>query len=149
MAYSAAALLISSCSRPEGRSSSVHSVLNDSSQAVSIAHNPPADDTLSTEYVTATETPLSITSELLDGIITTSTWNESSEIVAPSSPDIWKDMPAVPEIDPEIIRNYAIGIARGNNPNVFSKIGDCSTSNSWFLGPFDDGEQYYDLGEYA
>lgn len=42
---------------------------------------------------------------------------------------------------------YARGVIAGNNPQVFSKIGDCMTASvEYFLGVF---ESDYDLGEYA
>jgi len=72
-----------------------------------------------------------------------------SAIAAFSSPDDWKEMPIIPEISPNIIQIYTMGLSRGNNPRAFSKVGDCSTSNAWFLGPFDEGEAYYRLGEYT
>ncbi len=42
---------------------------------------------------------------------------------------------------------YAAGLANGNRPNVFSKVGDSSTVSYNFLGPIGDGT--YDLGEYG
>jgi hypothetical protein len=36
----------------------------------------------------------------------------------------------------------------GNNPHNFSKIGDCGSTPAWFLGDFDRGDQFYQLGEY-
>lgn len=36
----------------------------------------------------------------------------------------------------------------GNNPHAFSKIGDCGSTPSWFLGDFDRGPEFYSLGEY-
>ncbi len=41
---------------------------------------------------------------------------------------------------------YARGLALGNNPRAFSKIGDSTTANPYFLAPFDAG--LYDLGDY-
>ena len=41
---------------------------------------------------------------------------------------------------------YQAGLKQGNNPHVFSKLGDCMTENPYFLGPFAEGK--YDLGEY-
>ncbi len=41
---------------------------------------------------------------------------------------------------------YQAGLAQGNNPHVFSKLGDCMTENPYFLAPLSDGK--YDLGEY-
>jgi hypothetical protein len=72
-----------------------------------------------------------------------------SAIAAISYPDGWKEMPIIPEINPNVRDIYAMGLSRGNNPHAFSKVGDCSTSNAWFLGPFDEGEAYYRLGEYT
>lgn len=40
------------------------------------------------------------------------------------------------------------GLELGNNPNAFSKIGDCGSTPAWFLGDFDRGPRYYNLGEY-
>jgi hypothetical protein len=40
------------------------------------------------------------------------------------------------------------GLAMGNNPRAFSKIGDCESQASWFLGDFDLGPKYYTLGSY-
>ncbi|MBN1964198.1 MAG: SH3 domain-containing protein, partial [Anaerolineae bacterium] len=40
---------------------------------------------------------------------------------------------------------YQRGLARGNHPNRFSKVGDCQSVTSFFLGPFDRGE--YRLGD--
>jgi hypothetical protein len=42
---------------------------------------------------------------------------------------------------------WAEGLARGNNPSVFSKIGDCMTSAPEYLVPFSAGS--YDLAEYS
>ncbi len=43
---------------------------------------------------------------------------------------------------------YQRGLARGNNPHVFSRIGDCLVGHVWFLFPFGTG-QGYDLGDYG
>jgi hypothetical protein len=43
---------------------------------------------------------------------------------------------------------YQSGLARGNHPDRFSKVGDCQNVTSFFLGVFDRGE--YNLGpDYA
>jgi hypothetical protein len=36
----------------------------------------------------------------------------------------------------------------GNNPKAFSKIGDCGSTPTWFLGDFDRGTRFYNLGYY-
>jgi hypothetical protein len=58
-----------------------------------------------------------------------------------------EDFAVVPEISPQALAIYQAGLARGNNPRVFSKLGDCMTENAYFLVTFADGD--YDLGDYA
>lgn len=60
----------------------------------------------------------------------------------------WQDLPVLPELSPRALEILEDGLARGNNPNVFSKVGDCESQASWFLEPFDLGPAHYALGEY-
>ena len=60
----------------------------------------------------------------------------------------WKDLPVIPDISQRARKIYQQGISLGNNPNAFAKVGDCGSSISWFLGPFDEGPAHYSLGEY-
>lgn len=53
----------------------------------------------------------------------------------------------IPEISANARAIYAAGLARGRDPRVFSKLGDCMTENPYFLVTFAQGQ--YDLGEYA
>ena len=64
------------------------------------------------------------------------------------SPDEWEKLPIVPKISDSIIDMYQHGLELGNDPHAFSKIGDCGSTPSWFLGDFDRGPNFYDLGEY-
>ncbi|NDJ75308.1 MAG: hypothetical protein GYB65_03535 [Chloroflexi bacterium] len=60
------------------------------------------------------------------------------------------DLTAFPIVPAPTGRTYAIfrdGQNRGNNPNVVSKVGDCSTAHWFFLSPFAWGQ--YSLGDYA
>jgi hypothetical protein len=57
------------------------------------------------------------------------------------------DYPVVPTISATARAIYAAGLARGSNPRVFSKLGDCMTENPYFLVTFAEGQ--YDLGPYA
>lgn len=52
----------------------------------------------------------------------------------------------MPVVDPSMRAVYQAGLAQGNNPHVFAKLGDCMTENPYFLGPFGAGK--YDLGAY-
>jgi hypothetical protein len=47
-----------------------------------------------------------------------------------------------------VVEIYQRGLAAGNNPHAFSKIGDCGSTPAWFLGDFDRGPRFYRLGEY-
>lgn len=59
-----------------------------------------------------------------------------------------EDYPVLPELTDHAREIYQRGTESGNNPQIFSKVGDCMTASYWyFLGPFADGD--YDLGEYS
>jgi hypothetical protein len=44
---------------------------------------------------------------------------------------------------------YQRGLALGNNPRAFSKVGDCMSVNPYFLAPFDDPREYRLGPDYA
>lgn len=57
-------------------------------------------------------------------------------------------MPVVPAVGETAREVYQRGLKQGNNPRVFSKIGDGEIAAEWFLAVFDRGQEYYDLGPY-
>lgn len=61
----------------------------------------------------------------------------------------WKSLPIIPLISDHVVEIFRKGQALGNNPHAFSKIGDCGSTPTWFLGDFDRGEEYYRLGRYT
>jgi hypothetical protein len=66
------------------------------------------------------------------------------------APDAWVEMPVIPTgISPRVVEIYLRGLALGNNPQAFSKVGDCDATTTWFLGDFDAGPDAYSLGEYS
>lgn len=66
------------------------------------------------------------------------------------APNAWMNLPVIPaEISQTVLETYARGLELGNNPQAFSKIGDCEAVANWFLKDFDLGERFYTLGEYA
>jgi hypothetical protein len=66
------------------------------------------------------------------------------------APGEWKKEPIVPEAGSErAMEIYQKGLALGNNPRAFSKVGDCESSAEWFLGDFDKGADHYSLGGYS
>jgi hypothetical protein len=64
------------------------------------------------------------------------------------APDAWTSLPVVPEVSPRVKEIYLRGLELGNNPKAFSKVGDCGSTPAWFLGDFDRGPRYYNLGQY-
>ncbi|MGA2489750.1 MAG: hypothetical protein ABSF99_06125 [Anaerolineales bacterium] len=62
-------------------------------------------------------------------------------------PDFWQKLPVIPTQISERVREiYRVGLANGNNPHVFSRIGDCASAAPAFLVGFDHN---YNLGDYA
>jgi len=73
-----------------------------------------------------------------------------TEILPTAAPERWEDWPVVPEgVSERTIAIYRQGLAMGNRPNAFSKIGDCETHTTWFLYDFDQGSNAYNLGPYG
>jgi len=64
------------------------------------------------------------------------------------TPNAWKRLPIIPPVSDSVALIYQRGLELGNNPNAYSKIGDCGSTPTWFMGDFDKGPKYYDLGEY-
>jgi len=66
------------------------------------------------------------------------------------SQDFWKELPIVPLTVSDRVRElYQRGLLMGNDPNGFSKVGDCHSTNPYFLADYDLGSNVYQLGEYA
>jgi hypothetical protein len=62
-------------------------------------------------------------------------------------PDFWQSMPVIPtEISDRVREIYQQGLAMGNSPRTFSRIGDCASAAPAFLTGFYND---YNLGEYA
>lgn len=76
------------------------------------------------------------------------------EVFAPTeTPELgaaqWKEWPVVPnEIRPEMRVLYQEGLAAGNDPKRFSKVGDSNTVMPSFMGCFDISDGGYVLGVY-
>jgi hypothetical protein len=61
----------------------------------------------------------------------------------------WSNYPVIPDvISQKTIDIFKNGQKLNNDPRVFSVVGDCDSSPSWFLGDFDRGGDYYSLGKY-
>jgi LysM repeat protein len=68
-------------------------------------------------------------------------------IIAPGAAN-WLLQPGIISTGgPRVREIYLRGQALGNDPNAFSKIGDCNSEPPFFLAKFDTGE--YNLGDYG
>ena len=65
------------------------------------------------------------------------------------SSNSWKGLPVIPQLSDNVKAIYKQGLDLGNNPNAYSKVGDCGSTPTWFMGDFDRGPKYYNLGEYT
>ena len=64
-------------------------------------------------------------------------------------PDDWMNLPVVPEtFSKRVELIYQMGLLQGNNPNAYSKIGDCNMTNPYFMTDFATAGAY-DLGGYS
>jgi hypothetical protein len=58
-------------------------------------------------------------------------------------PDDWQELPIFPtEISERAREIYQQGLAMGNDPTHFSKLGDCQNITTYFLAIYDNPEQY-------
>ncbi len=57
-------------------------------------------------------------------------------------PEAWRLWPVIPEVTDKAKEIYKKGIALGNNPHAFSKIGDCQNLKNAFLGLYDFPTRY-------
>ncbi len=58
----------------------------------------------------------------------------------------WKTLPIIPTVSDAMKEVYKRGLEMGNDPNAFSKVGDCQTNTGFYLVDFDH-EGWYGLGE--
>jgi hypothetical protein len=120
-------------------------------------HSAPAVRTLPPESssadVTLTPTqPVPPAGEAFDTPASSGSAAESATPIPPPtqtlSPDFWQSLPVIPAVSDTARKIYQRGLELGNNPRAFSKIGDCGSTPSWFLGDFDRGPRFYSLGNY-
>lgn len=68
--------------------------------------------------------------------------------IIPPETALWLQQPGLFTMGgPRVREIYERGLALGNNPHAFSKIGDCNSEPPFFLARFDSGD--YDLGPYS
>ena len=64
------------------------------------------------------------------------------------SPEDWQNWPVVPTVSAEMKTLFQHGLASGNNPAAFSKIGDGEISTVWFFTQYDMDPSNYHLGDH-
>jgi len=57
-------------------------------------------------------------------------------------PEQWQEWPVVPSVTGRAIEIYQAGLALGNDPRAFSKVGDCQNIKDAFMGFFDQTDGY-------
>jgi hypothetical protein len=57
-------------------------------------------------------------------------------------PENWQAWPIVPIMSENARTIYKKGLAMGNRPDRFSKVGDCQNITTYYLSMFDDPDQY-------
>ena len=84
--------------------------------------------------------------------VETVTPSENKNAVTPRptlTPDAWMEMPIIPEVSDTARAIYQHGQEMGNDPNIFSKVGDCQNVTSRFLGVFDQPGDFTLGADYA
>ena len=110
---------------------------------IPVADLPEASNTPSFQQTnTPPENPLVTQSIKVTGPLT-----ETNTIPVDSSDDFWKELPIFPESISDRMREvHKKGLAMGNDPRSFIRVGDCNSKNPDFLTGF-DGK--YNLGEFT
>jgi hypothetical protein len=90
---------------------------------------PPTDTPQPTPTITQTTVPPTVTPT-----------SAPTPTVTPDlrlKPEDWQNWPIIPTLSPRAMEIYKTGLALGNDPKSFSKIGDCQSIKEAFMGLFD------------
>lgn len=97
--------------------------------------------------VTAQVTPAVKTTQLVPAALTTPvSVNQTDSLPTPDNrmkPEKWQEWPVVPQVSGHLKEIYQQGLKLGNDPNHFSRIGDCQSIQEALLGMFEVGKPYY------
>ncbi len=89
--------------------------------------------------------PEQVSQDSADGSPETETAAEPQPTGTPDNrmpPEQWQDWPVVPEVTVTAINTYQRGLALGNDPRAFSKVGDCQSISEVMLGIYDIPGRY-------
>ncbi len=157
------AVSIAGCSNPQTPAITANAnIVEDDHTGAEIQSNSisEGEDTTSsvqiTEQVKPTQARSNISAEdSPDNLIQTDTPQEQEQLSPTKkatrvlTSNAWKGLPVIPQVSKNVKSIYQRGLELNNNPNAYSKIGDCGSTPAWFLGDFDRGPEYYNLGEYT
>jgi len=130
-------LLLAACSTAAGSSSVSETASPEETATETLTGQPSATSASATDEEPAdTATPTDIP---------TSTATPDVRL----DPADWQNWPVLPIVSARAEEIYELGLAMGNHPDRFSKIGDCQNINTYFLGFFDDPDLYTLGEEYA
>jgi hypothetical protein len=62
-------------------------------------------------------------------------------------PEDWQSWPIIPDLSPAMIEVYQQGQELGRDPRVFSVLGDCQSSPTYFLSKYDEGRYTLEEGQ--
>jgi hypothetical protein len=96
------------------------------------------EDPQSQPYINATQT----------GVVAGSAFPEATIMPTEDTrltPENWQDWSIIPDVTVTAREIYRKGIAMGNDPKAFSKVGDCQNVKQSFLGFFDHPGKYEGL----
>lgn len=94
-----------------------------------------------------TQTELSLVEEKTSVITTVTVEEQSPTIIAIDyialDPENWKEWPIVPVgVSDRMRQVYREGLAKGNNPNAYSILGDCNNEPDVFMGIYDHDSNF-------
>ena len=102
---------------------------------------------ISLASTTPTQLPLP---SLSPTITSTATETPTSTPDTRPTPKYWREWPVIPTVSAKAEEVFLAGLAQGNNPHSFSRIGDCQSLPEVFLGIYDTdrywlSDRYKDL----
>ena len=95
---------------------------------------------------TASQTPELAPSPTISG--PTLTASATATLDARLLPERWQEWPIVPEVTGRAIEIYRQGLALGNDPHAFSKVGDCQSVKAAMMGYLDHPDRIPQTPEY-
>jgi hypothetical protein len=131
--------LVAACAPPAGQVTTPAAQVSPSVVATAVVPT-----MVSTNIAPSTQAPTqaALPSATVATLAATVTVPPSATSDARLAPDDWKNWPVLPVVSAHARALYQAGLAAGNQPNAFSKIGDCQNITSHFLGAFDNPQTY-------